>query len=199
MQLDFQGIAVCHRLTLKPFDSMTDIDLIRAAQSGDAQAFEQLLQRYYDTIFRFALKWCGVVPDAEDIAQQVCIKLGRNLGQFRFESAFSSWLYRMVINTAKDWHTANRRHQSAQAEAEVEDVEAKEVPQAASGESLIMLRQLLAKAETWGEGFRETLLLVNGEGLTHAEAAEVLGVKESTISWRLYEIRKHLLQLQSEG
>ena len=80
-----------------------DKALIRAAQGGDAQAFEQLLEAHYDTMYRFAYKWCGNRADAEDVTQQSCLKLARALDSYRFESAFTSWLYRVVINCARDW------------------------------------------------------------------------------------------------
>jgi RNA polymerase sigma-70 factor (ECF subfamily) len=166
---------------------MDDSTLIRRAQAGDAAAFEALLNTYYDMIFRFAYKWCGSRVDAEDITQQACIKLARSLVQFRFESAFSSWLYRLVINCAKDWFKSQQRfHGDEFAGAE----------ESASGdqdaEIRIYLHQILRLLETMAEGFKETALLVYAEGLTHAEAATILGVKETTVSWRLHEIRKQL-------
>lgn len=172
--------------------------LIQAAQNGDAQAFEELLNARYDTIYRFALKWCGCVSDAEDIAQLSSIKLAQGIRQFRGESAFTTWLYRLVINCAKDWQRTQARHQS------VEDVEssASSIDDRHDGnaaESQLYLQQVLSKVASFGEGFKETLVLVFGEGLNHAEAAEVLGIKESTVSWRIHQVRKQLNLLQTEG
>ncbi len=171
---------------------MNESDLIRRAQQGDAQAFAALLERHYDTLYRFAYKWCGNRADAEDITQQSCIKLARSLGQFRFEAAFSSWLYRLVINCAKDWHKSQQRHQGG-AEAPGDE------PVAPSGaaEAGVYLNQVLALLDRMAEGFKETALLVYAEGLTHAEAARVLSLKESTVSWRLHEIRKQLNTAQT--
>jgi len=167
--------------------------LIRAAQNGDAQAFEALLEKHYDRIYRFACKWCGNPIDAQDIAQQACIKLARSLNQFRFESTFTTWLYRVVVTCAMDWQRSEARHQH---DAD-ETVEISTVDNADSG---IYLRQILTRLERWGEGFKSTVLLVLGEGLSHAETAQVLKVKESTISWRIHEIRKKLnLLAQREG
>lgn len=162
--------------------------LIRAAQTGDGIAFEQLLDASYDTIFRFAYRWCGNRSDAEDVTQNACIKLAQSIGQFRFESAFSSWLYRLVINCAKDWFKSQNRH--PQNPLNDLDEEPGHCDQAA--EISVYLRQVLQQLETLAEGFKETALLVHGEGLSHAEAALILNVKESTVSWRLHEIRKHL-------
>ncbi len=175
---------------------MTDEEaLIRAAQSGDARAFERLLERHYDTLFRFAYKWCGNRADAEDVTQQACIKLSRSLGQFRFESAFSSWLYRVVINCARDWARAQGRH-PAQSTVLADELASGADPV----ERQVYLWQLLQQLDALPEGIKETLLLVHAEGLTHGEAAKVLDVKESTVSWRLHEFRKqYSLSLEQGG
>ncbi len=158
-------------------------DSIRRAQHGDREAFSRLLEEHYALILRFAMKYCGNRPDAEDVAQQACIKLARNLSQYRFESAFSTWLYRLVVNCALDWLRSHRDSGAGEApEAAVED----------NAEATVMLHQVLARVGRMGEGYREALVLVMGEGMSHAEAAAVLEVKESTISWRLHEIRKRL-------
>lgn len=162
------------------------VGLIRRAQGGHGASFAELLDLHYDTIHRFAWKWCGHRADAEDIAQQACIKLAQSLGQYRFQSAFSSWLYRLVVNCAKDWQRSQRRHQHG----EIPDDE----PAADShrAEDAVHLEQLLEQLGHLGEGMRETALLVHAEGLSHAQAGEVLGVSESTISWRIHTMRKHM-------
>lgn len=164
-----------------------DEALIRAAQGGDADAFEQLLERHYDTLYRFAYRWCGNRENAEDITQQACLKLARALSSYRFESAFTTWLYRVVVNCARDWSRSEGRHACVD-RGEGDRVETAS-PQAGL-EHHTFLRQLLERLETLPEGIKETLLLVHGEGLTHAEAARALEVKESTVSWRLHEFRK---------
>lgn len=171
--------------------------LIRSAQGGDGHAFAQLLAESYDSIYRFAYRWCGNKADAEDITQQACIKLAQSISQFRFEAAFSSWLYRLVINCAKDWYKSQNRHLHDNIEDWLEPERAPDQ----TAENHIYLQQLLHLLDQMAEGFKETALLVHGEGLSHAEAATVLQLKESTVSWRLHEIRKQLqrLQQQSDG
>ncbi len=144
------------------------------------------MELHYDTIFRFAWKWCGTVVDAEDIAQQACMKLANSLGQFRFEAAFTSWLYRLVITCAQDWERSQQRHDH--------DVPPERAlgPGETRAEDEIYLRQVLAQLDDLGEGMRAAALLVHAEGLSHAQAGEILGVSESTISWRLHTIRKHM-------
>jgi RNA polymerase sigma-70 factor (ECF subfamily) len=174
-------------------------EIIRRAQRGDREAFSHLVEAHYAAMFRFACRYCGDRQDAQDVTQQACIKLARSIEQFRFESAFSTWLYRLVINCARDWHKAQRLRRfgerggerggewCGERGSELEDAAARD-----NAESAVMLRQVIALVEQMGEGFRESLVLVLGEGLTHAEAAAILEVKESTVSWRLHEIRKRL-------
>jgi RNA polymerase sigma-70 factor (ECF subfamily) len=144
---------------------------------------------HYDRLFKFAYKWCGVRVDAEDITQQACIKIARSIQQFRFDAAFSSWLYRIVINCAKDWQRSQSRHV-----ANPDEMNARESDCVvdSGAENELLLRQVMRHIDTMAEGTKETLLLVYGEGHTHGEAADILEVKESTISWRLHEVRKQL-------
>ncbi len=170
---------------------MDDLNaLIHAAQEGDRDAFSQLLTEHYDLIFRFALKWCGNREDAEDVTQQSCIKLAKNIEQFRFESAFTSWLYRLVINCAKDWQKSQKKHSDIKVIPE-EAVEY-ELKSSDKAETFVYLKQIINWADSLGEGFKETLILVFAEGLTHAEAGTILKIKESTVSWRIHQIRSHL-------
>ena len=159
--------------------------LIRQAQGGSTTSFAELVDLHYDTIYRFAWRWCRHRADAEDIAQQACIKLAQSLGQFRFQAAFTSWLYRLVISCAKDWQRAQQRHRHDDL---LDDTAAPE----SRAEDAIHVAQVLAQLDGIGEGMRETALLVHAEGLSHAEAGEILGVSESTISWRIHTMRKQM-------
>jgi RNA polymerase sigma-70 factor (ECF subfamily) len=165
---------------------MDDPDLIRRAQAGDAAAFASLVDLHYDTIHRFAWKWCGHAANAEDIAQLACIKLASSLAQYRFQAAFASWLYRLVISCAQDWQRSQRRHEHDELHESVPRDDESQT------EDQIYLLQLLEELADLGEGMKETALLVHAEGMSHAEAGAVLGVSESTISWRIHTIRRHL-------
>lgn len=177
------------------------MQLIRRAQSGDEAAFAELIEACYDQMYGCALKYAGNKPDAEDITQQACIKLARSIHQFRFEAAFSTWVFRLVINCAKDWFRSRARHEqppSATAQDTSQEVMTENVPEStADSSSLIYLAQILDQVAAFGEGFREAVVLVLGEGLSHRDAAEVLGVKESTVSWRIHETRKRLAQQEA--
>jgi RNA polymerase sigma-70 factor (ECF subfamily) len=160
---------------------MSDKDLIARARDGDRVAFEALLREHYDAMFRVALRWSGNRHDAEDITQEACIKLARHIGSFRSESAFSSWLYRLVVNTGKDMV---RRRPKPVADPEVSV--------APSGEDQVHARQVLALVDALPANERLALVLVHGEGLRHRDAAAIMDCKESTVSWYIHEARKKL-------
>ncbi len=90
--------------------SASDLELAGLAAGGDERAFTRLLERHYGLIFKVAFKWCGDRHEAEDIAQDVCVKLARSIGGFDGRSKFRTWLYRITINTAKDRHKARTRY-----------------------------------------------------------------------------------------
>jgi RNA polymerase sigma-70 factor (ECF subfamily) len=167
-----------------------DADLIRRAQNGERDAFEALIGAYYDVIYRIAYKWCGDKADAEDVTQNACIKLARAIDGYRFEAAFVTWLYPLVINTAKDWARAQKARATVPLD---EDTGRAEAP---AGEETVFAAQVMAFIRGLPDKEREALYLVFGEGLTHREAAAAMACKESTVSWYIFEARKKLLSFQ---
>lgn len=172
--------------------------LIERCQRGNADAFEQLLELHYDTIYRFAYRWCGDQHNAQDITQLACIKLARSIGQFEHQSSFTSWLYRLVINCAKDFYKSptqrNQREESNQDFSLNHDDSLSSI-QPISNEQHIYAQQILEHINHLHEDLKDTLILVYGTGLSHLDTANLLGVKESTISWRIHQARK-LLKLK---
>lgn len=90
---------------------MNDIEnkLIEKAKNGNQEAFGQLIFNYEQKIYAIAFKVFKNETDAFDVAQEICIKLFQKLDQFRFESAFSTWLYRIATNTAIDEYRKQKR------------------------------------------------------------------------------------------
>ncbi len=163
-----------------------ETELINRASRGDADAFEALVNTYYEVMFKMAYKWCGNRRDAEDITQEACMKLARGIGSYKGGSKFTSWLYVLVINTAKDWYKSQNRH------PEGTELLESIVADSDNAEERLYTRQVLDEVNKLPETEKESLLLVMGQGLSHKEAADLSGVKESTISWRIHEARKKL-------
>ena len=176
---------------------MTDDALIKQCQNGDSIAFERLLERYYDVIYRIAYHWCKDRSNAQDITQLVCLKLAHSIKSFRFRSSFTTWLYSLVINHAKDFYKSpNQRNVREQQHDDLESAAGTSPDQSVNK---LYAQQILEHIGTLQEDLKETLILIYGSGLNHKQAAEKLQVKESTISWRVHEARKILKQTFSSS
>ena len=167
----------------------TDHELIYKAQAGDRQSFSMLVERHYKLMFKVAWQWCGVREDAEDIAQEAAIKLAANIDTFRFESSFTTWLCRIVINTIKDYYKAKNR-KTAREQPIFEDVQYTSLEP--SPEQKLIYKDVLIAISALPESLKETVILVFWQGLSHKEAGETLKCPEGTISWRLHEARKKI-------
>ena len=170
---------------------MYEDSLIAQCQAGDAIAFEHLLEQYYDTIYRFAYRWCGDQHNAQDITQLACIKLAKSISQFEHQSSFTSWLYRLVINCAKDFYKSPTQHnQREESDENIYNSVGKSV--ADQNEERFYAQQILEHINGLQDSLKDTLILIYGSGLSHSDAAKKLGIKESTVSWRVHEARKLL-------
>lgn len=170
-------------------DSYNDIELVDLAKGGQARALEQLFEKHYITVYRLAYKWCGVKEDAEDIAQEVFVKLVHKLHTFRQKSAFKTWLYRIVVNTAKDFSRKRAGKQALEADFVLE--QHRHNPGGSGGDTVETPR-LMAAIDKLPLKQKEAVLLVYGEGLSHQETSKVLGCAETTVSWRIFQAKKRL-------
>ncbi|MCC2110801.1 MAG: RNA polymerase sigma factor, partial [Hyphomicrobiales bacterium] len=153
-----------------------DVLIARAAE-GDERALDRLFRRYYATMNRFAQKICTDVSDAEDVAQEAFIKLMGSIATFDRRSSFSSWLYRVVLNKAIDHHRKSKRRGKL-----VEDARHVSATSAEPGqENAVAARQVVEIILGFPERERDAALLVLGEGLTHKQAAEIIGCPTGTI------------------
>ena len=168
--------------------------IIAKAQRGERVAFEQLLRTYYAMMHRVAYRFVGTQSDAEDVAQEVCMALVDKLKSYNGRSSFSTWLYRVVVNQCHDFRKKRGRDLSRDTQyVELEAMDAADAVEA-NRKASWLYRAIAALKPP----LPETALLVLGEEVSHAEAGRILGCKESTISWRMHEIRKQL-QSQMEG
>lgn len=147
------------------------------------------------TIYKSAYKWCGRREDAEDITQDVCVKLPKKLGSFKGDAAFTSWLYRLTINAAKDYYRTTAKAQTCELPfAEGFDAPSAEV----AADEALAARQAMAKIHALPEPIRDAVLLVHAEGMSHKQAADILECAETTISWRIHKARKVLKGLRKQ-
>ncbi|HEX8223456.1 MAG TPA: sigma-70 family RNA polymerase sigma factor [Allosphingosinicella sp.] len=165
-----------------------DAALVSAAAAGDRAAFGELLQRHYDRIHGLAWQLTGSRADADDVAQDVCCALVEKIGGFRGESKFGTWLCGITYNACRD---LGRRRRSFRGFTERLTVLAglARPPDGRDAYDAIWLRSAIARLKP---AYRDAAVLVAGQQLSHAEAAEILGVAESTVSWRMHEVRRLL-------
>ena len=167
-----------------------DIELIDRVRKGDSRAFRELLDKHYTTIYRMAFRFCGNRTDAEDVTQMSSLKLAQTITGFKGDAAFTTWLYKLVLNSARDWRRSQARHERGS--VGLDDVEFTVGDNGQTPEAKLETTQKLAAIHKLPEPEREIIWLVYGEGLTHKEVAEIIGCAEGTISWRISEARKML-------
>jgi RNA polymerase sigma factor (sigma-70 family) len=165
-----------------------DRRLLGAAVAGDRDAFAELLRLHYDRIHGLAWRLTGSRADADDIAQDVCCILAEKLASFRGEARFTTWLCGITVNAARDLRR-RRRSFSGLTERLAVLTGLRSGPDGRDLYDAIWLESAIARLKPV---YRETAVLVAGQQLTHKEAADILGVAEATISWRMHEVRRLL-------
>lgn len=163
-------------------------DLIARAAAGERQAFARLVEREYGFIFAVAFKWCGSRADAEDVAQEVCLKLAEAVGGFDGRAAFTTWLYRVTLNAVRDLQRSRSRNVRRMAAYSVLSADEAAPEQEAS----VALADLWRAVQALPARQRDAVLLVHAEGLSHAEAATILDCREATVSWHVHAARRTL-------
>jgi RNA polymerase sigma-70 factor (ECF subfamily) len=172
----------------------TESRWLRLAQQGDRVAFQQLLELHYDMIYQVAYRFTGHSEDAEDITQDVCVGLANKIHDYRGEAKFKTWLYTIIVNACLDGHR-KRDRQHAQLADYLEYAAHIQAVNQDNAQQVAWLYRELARLK---EPYKETAFLVLAEDLSHAEVGKILGCAESTISWRMHEIR-HQLKAQMES
>ena len=166
-----------------------DETLAMRAARGCRASFALLLERHYDHVHRLAWRWTGSSGAAEDIAQDVVLKLARAIRSFRGEAAFATWLHRIVYTTTVDFLRANQRMLAVESSELVSLIDGKSQTSHGADEAN---DDLWSAVRSLPEKQRDAVLLVYGEDMTHAEAAELMGCSENTVSWHVHEARKRL-------
>ncbi|MET3660244.1 RNA polymerase sigma factor [Aquamicrobium ahrensii] len=172
-----------------------DAELIGRARDGDRAAFGALIERYYDFVHRVAWRWSGNRTDAEDIAQEVCIRIGRSIRAYKGDGAFTTWLYAMTLNAVRDMARKNVRETTKAKAYGAEFLTVVEADGMAEDETEALWRCVRALPARQ----QDAVLFVYGEGLTHAVAAEAMGISEATVSWHIHEAKKRLKVLMRQA
>ena len=162
-----------------------ELGWVRRSQQGDLQAFEELVRRYQRMVHALAYRMTGSLADAEDLAQETFLRAYRQLDSFRGDAKFSSWLYRIAVNTCLNWRkSAQRREKLHQDWADSDRDTA-----SGTSEQAVRIQEGLTRLPAKQQA---ALVLTTYEGMSHAEAARILNCSETTISWRVFAARKQL-------
>jgi len=166
-------------------------DVIDACQRGDEEAFRVLFETHKDRVYSIALRYAGDSATAMDIAQDTFLKLLSNIQQFRGESSFESWLYRMVVNSCLDYHRKRRRFLPLLDEA----LDVFRSPRESTLHDLLReeqeerVQQIVAQLP---EEQRIVVVLRYTDGLSYEEIADLLGCRRGTVASRLNRAHKAL-------
>lgn len=171
-----------------------DSALAIAAAGGDRAAFSALLERHYDRLFALCFRLTGRRAEAEDLTQDICLALPAKLGGWRGEARFTTWLYRIAVNAAHDRRrraATQSRHADGWGDWEL-------ARQAAMAEEREALDWLTEAMRALPAELRDTAALILDGQLSQAEAAEILGVAEGTVAWRMSDVKKRLKALKAK-
>jgi RNA polymerase sigma-70 factor (ECF subfamily) len=176
-----------------------DNDLVRSAIKGSEDAFTELYNRYKVRILNYLYGYIGNFATAQELAQETFISAYKNIGTFRFECKFSSWLYTIATNLAKNFIIKNRKTKEESLERPIDagqDITLGDmIPDKTAGQDEEMDNRLLQEEiqkaiDSLPSIYKEALLLCDVDGLSYEEASEVLKCNVGTIGSRLNEARK---------
>jgi RNA polymerase sigma-70 factor, ECF subfamily len=176
-------------------------ELIAACQRGDRDAFQQLFETHKDRVWTIALHFTGDESAARDMAQQVFLKLFTAIRQFRYDSRFETWLYRLVVNVCLDEKRRRRRFISfdifsrGHDEEEPNAIDSRQFERSQQEDLYTQLEisaTVRAAVKELAPKLRIAVLLKYFEGLSYEEIAQVLGCSTGTVASRLNRGHKAL-------
>lgn len=168
-------------------------DVLRRARQGDSDAFRLLVETYQTQVYRLALRMCGESA-ADDVTQEAFVAAWRALPEFRGDSRFSTWLYRLTANAAIDLLRREKRHRGG------EDITALELPDDAPTPQELSERSETQEAVRRAMGrlsaeHREILLLRYMQELDYGEIAAALDISEGTVKSRISRAKARLREV----
>lgn len=194
------------QLALTTNPGATDRELVDAARSGDVAAYGVLVGRYQPRIVRLAAHMLKNQSDAEDVAQETFVRAFRALERFDGRSEPFTWIYRIAINLSLNVLRARRVRKHAttdddpRLEAELVERRPGYADPGSDSSDREVFQKLADAMEKLSDSLRTTLILVCVDGVSHTDAAKILGCPEGTVAWRVHEARRKLREhLEAQG
>lgn len=176
-----------------------ELKIIECIQGGDINAFEVLVSEYEKNVYNLALRMTGNEEDAADMSQEAFIKAYNALGNFRGDSKFSVWLYRIVTNVCLDFLRKRSRRPTVSLSMEGDDGEDLQfdIPDETQSPEHLLEQRMTKQAVEQGleqlpEDYRQILLLREIQGLSYDEISLSLGIEVGTVKSRIFRARKRL-------
>jgi RNA polymerase sigma-70 factor (ECF subfamily) len=176
----------------------SDRALMEAAKAGDAEAFGRLVRRHQRRVYRLAVHMLRNAAEAEDVTQEAFVRAYGALDRFDGRSEPFTWIYRITVNLSLNALRSRKTQRSAGTtdDPRVEAALVERRPGLADPARQSTDRELALALcdgiDELSETLRTTLILVTIDGLSHAEAGQVLGCPEGTVAWRIHEARRKL-------
>jgi len=192
------------RMSTKAHEMAMDRVLVDRFKSGDAAAFDEMVSRYWDRIYSMVNQLLRNAEDAEEVTQDAFIRAHRGLANFRGESAFSTWLYQIATNLARNryWYWWRRkRDKSVSLDAPIgagnETTLAEIIPaETETPDDITVTREFVSRIgssmERLGAKHREILILRNIKNQSYEEIAKILGISVGTVKSRIARARESL-------
>lgn len=176
--------------------NLLDAELVKRVQAGDTAAFDILVQKYQHKVVNLVGRFVSDQAECYDITQDAFIKAYRAIGNFRGDSQFYTWLYRIAANTAKNY-LASRARKSPTYSVDVEDAEHFEgesgLKEYATPENLLLTdeikRTVFRAIEALPDDLKSAITLREIEGLSYEEIAEVMDCPIGTVRSRIFRAR----------
>lgn len=175
-------------------------ELIAAVLAGDADSFEPLVIEHQKKIYNLALRMTGDPDDAFDVTQDAFVRAYSSLKDFRGESAFGSWLYRLASNLCLDFLRSKKRHAVLSLSEEDGELDISDLRFSPESElERAELRDAVSRGlERLPAAARQIIVMRDVSGLSYAEIAEILGLELGTVKSRIARAREKLIGILSE-
>ncbi len=165
--------------------------LIKQAKKGDVVCFEQLIKNYQQFAYNIALRMLHNPEDAKDVTQEALVKVYKSMSKYREDSKFSTWLYRIVVNTCKDFYRKKKDVLLSDEEDWILDIPETDVDAdpVSSYERSEVQQHIKNAIDEVPEPFKTAFILCDIHGMSYAQIADIQGVELGTVRSRIHRAR----------